>query len=366
MPQAREVFSLGLRSMMLNLRDARAAMRWLAATQSPQINLGGLYLAEELTDCLIGKDADLVAVPDDEYMYSIEAWPFRQVIDNTIGFSGKTDRWPVILRYPLGDGHRLLLHALFGHELAHSAVTKYGMAASLAKEITEQDTYIGRLKPVVAEVWESNAADQTERTLASWLEGWLEELFCDHLAGVLLGPAYVWAFAAFVLPLSYDEPSSSYPPNTIRVRLLMELMRSLGWEQFLRDTSPEIHEWLDEVGKDPVVTEEAQFGFLAEAAVEAGPRLRQLSEEKIGDSALAPSAEGPALKVVELLDELVLPVGESPFQPREILLGGWRRALKKHSGGPSMLPAALADRQMHDLVGKAIEMSVVVSSWESS
>jgi len=111
-------FADGLRQGIHLLRGAHAALPWLEATREPQINVGGLYLAEEFGHILVDKDIDLVVVPNQEFMYSTTSWPFAPVIAHTRGFTPTTQRRPVVLNYPLSDRDRLLLHPLFAHEWA--------------------------------------------------------------------------------------------------------------------------------------------------------------------------------------------------------------------------------------------------------
>jgi hypothetical protein len=69
-------------------------------------------------------------------------------------------------------------------------------------------------------------------------------------------------------------------------------------------------------------------------------------------------------EAARLLERLILPVGlTSALQPRSILLGGWQEGLREHGDSPEGIVAALSDSRLQDLVGKAIEMSVVSAAW---
>lgn len=367
-PQFRhESFSRTLRNVMLNLREAHAAMPWLAATRTPLINLGSLYLAEEIAEILVGKDLDLVIVPDPEYMYATQSWPFREVIERAEdeGFQSKTTQRPVVLHYPLSDGNRLLLHAIFGHELGHSAVQQKDLVQQIYSRMVD-DQFLRELNEVVTNIWPSTAPEKSARTIGEWLKAWIEELLCDHLAAQVVGPSYLWAFAGFVMPLSYGDPQQSYPPNTVRVRLLLEQLRDLGWSDFLSQVAPHITAWLDRVGQDGVGPLGRPFDFLRDQVIRHAAVMRETASAVAKSNHLAPDPTiNEVDEAVSLLDQLVLPVGsDPPLAPRAILLGGWRRALAKHGDEPQSLVAALDDSQLHDLIGKAIEMSVVVSCWE--
>jgi hypothetical protein len=83
---------------------------------------------------------------------------------------------------------------------------------------------------------------------------------------------------------------------------------------------------------------------------------------------LDPKASEPeATEAADLLERLILPVGlDGALQPRSILLGGWQEALRKTGDRPEGLIKALEDHRLQDLVGKAIEMSTVSSSWKAT
>jgi hypothetical protein len=368
-PAVAESFSRSLRDLMLNLRAAHAAMPWLAATQKPQVNLGSLYLTEEFAEILVGQSLDLVLVPDPEYMYSTESWPFLAVVERVSGFTPKTARRPVVLHYPLSDNNRLLLHAIFSHELGHSAVQEAGLVAKVASSLEEDDDYQRDLIAVVTalrKVWPANTDSKTARTLQAWLNCWIEELLCDHMAIATAGPSYLWAFAGFVLPLSYGSPYSTHPPNTLRTKLALDQLGSNGWTPYIHEKAPGISRWLSAVAVDTSDDLGVAFNFLRDQLVRRSDLLRDASEEVVGSAAVRPNTTvSESDEAVTLLRRLILPVGsENPLAARSILLGGWERAIEIHGDSPAGLVAALANVQLQDLVGKAIELSVVSACWE--
>ncbi len=364
----RDSFSRTLRDLMLFLQEAHAAMPWLAATRSPLINLGSLYLAEEIAQILVGNDSDLVVVPNPEFMYATQSWPFLKVIDQAKdeGFQSETEQRPVVLHYPLSDSNRLLLHANFGHELGHSAVQEKDLVEQVYSTMRDE-IYLSELSEMTSRLWPDTPSDKSERTIGAMLKAWIEELLCDHLAAQVVGPSYLWAFAGFVLPLSYGDPSSNYPPNTVRVKLLLEQLDDLGWSEYLSEVAPNIGKWLGQVGQDAADPQEPYFEFLRDQLFRQSAVLRKTAAGVSDSGSLRPDPTiSEAAQCASLLQELVLPVGsDPPLAPRAILLGGWQQALAKHGDEPKSLVAALSDSQLHDLIGKAIEMSVVVSCWEN-
>lgn len=365
-PNIQESFDRVLRFLVLNLRSAHAAMPWLAATRSPQINLGTLYLAEECAEILVGKNVDLVIVPDPEYMYSAESWPYQKAVEWVAGFSAKTANRPVVLRYPLSDDNRLLVHAIFAHELSHPAVQEHELVDAALHHIENDSRFEEELVATVEKVFPNVPRSMRARTLRQWLPRWVEETLCDHLAADLTGPAFLCAFAGFVMPISYDAPSPSHPPNTVRAKLLLEQLRARGWAEYLELRMPQLTSWLDEVAADAEGPLAPAYSFLRDQLLQYAEVFRETSRRRVGGRQLTPTEAVPeANQAQELLDELILPVGETPcLMPRSILLGGWQHAIARYGDSPNGLVRGLADPQLQDLVGKAIELSVVVSCWE--
>jgi hypothetical protein len=364
--EIQESFDRLLRSLLQTLRSAHAAMPWLAGTRNPQINLGTLYFAEECAEILVGKSVDLVVVPDPEYMYSAQSWPFRRVVNKVSGFLPQATNRPVILRYPLSDDNRLLLHSIFSHELGHPAVQEFGLVAEALEKMEADGQFEAELEKTAGEVFPAVSSSTRAKTLRQWLRSWAEEAICDHLAIGVAGPAYLWAFAGFVMPLSYDSPSPSHPPNTVRVNLMLEQLTAHEWDPYLQERAGGLLRWLEDVGANAKSDMEPPFDFLRDQLLRHGALCREIAKKVIGHNRLAPAVTvREADSAEKLLDDLILPVGEDPvLEPRGILLGGWQRALAAHGGTASGIVSSLADRQLQDLVGKAIELSVVASCWE--
>lgn len=366
-PSVSQSFSRTLRESILMLRAAHAAMPWLAATRSPSVNLGSLYATEECAEILVGKEVDLVVVPDVEFMYSTISWPFLPVTNDTPGFTPRTTRRPIILHYPLSDGDRLLLHPLFAHELGHAAAQQFALVDKVNSALAEDSEFVGALTKAVELMkgtWTVSEVKVTG-TILAWLRDWIEELLCDQMAVEVMGPAYLWAFAGFVLPLGYHDKHPAYPPVTVRIRLMLDLLLARGWQPYMEEAAPHISSWLIEVGEDAEQPLSQPYEFLRQQILNASDLLRDTVAAQVGGGTLSPvTAVEEAREASTLLKSLILPVGESyPLEPRSIMLGGWQEAVRAHEDRPEGLVAALSDRRLQDLVGKAMEMSVVSSSW---
>jgi hypothetical protein len=369
-PPVRRAFARSMRQSIVMLRGAHAALPWLAATRTPNVNLGSLYVTEECARILVGTNVDLIVVPDPEFMYSTTSWPFSAVVNTTSGFTPTNTRRPIVLNYPLSDADRLLLHPIFAHELGHSSVDEHQLVAAVETELDNDPAFTAALQDTVndmaANYWTAAAPTQISGTLRGWLRDWIEELLCDHLAIEAAGPSFIWAFARFVLPLGYGEPGSEHPPNTVRLRLALDHLTRRGWRPYMERVAPRVTAWLDQIAGDAAGSLEHPFDFLRDQLMGHATVLQEAAMGRSGDDALDSGAsEGPAEEAADLLRRLILPVGlTKPLEARAILLGGWQQAFQEHGDDPAGLIAALEDRRLQELIGKAIEMSTVASAWE--
>lgn len=341
---------------------------WLAATRHPTVNLGSLYLTEELAAILVGTNVDLVVVPNPEAMYSTTSWPFAAVIDGTRDFTPKTTRRPIVLNYPLSDSDRLLLHPLFAHEIAHASVNEHNLVAAVEAHIAGEQAFPGKLQQTVTAMkadWPITPEAVIEKTLRAMLGSWIEELLCDHLAADAMGPAFLFAFASFVMPLSYGEPGRSHPPTTLRVRLILEHLQTRGWADYLYLAAPALTDWLRSVAADAENELPQPYDFFREQLLAHAATLQQTATDTLAANSLdAQSAAPEAAQATTLLESRILPLGLGrPLKARAILLGGWQAAISAHSDRPEGLVSALSDNQLQDLVGKAMEMTTVVNVW---
>jgi len=369
-PPVRRAFARSMRQSIVMLRGAHAALPWLAATRTPNVNLGSLYVTEECARILVGTNVDLIVVPDPEFMYSTTSWPFSAVVNTTSGFTPKNTRRPIVLNYPLSDADRLLLHPIFAHELGHSSVDEHHLVAAVETELDNDSAFTAALQDTVndmaANYWTAAAPTQISGTLRGWIRDWIEELLCDHLAIEAVGPSFIWAFALFVLPLGYGEPGSEHPPNTVRMKMALDHLTRRGWRPYMKRVAPGVTAWLDQIAGDAPGSLERPFAFLRDQLMGHATVLQDVAIGRSGNDAFDASAsEGPANEAADLLRRLILPVGlTNPLEARAILLGGWQQAFQEHGDSPAGLILALEDRRLQELVGKAIEMSTIAVAWE--
>jgi hypothetical protein len=366
---ARRAFARRLRQAIHVLRGAHVALPWLAATRSPTLNLGSLYMTEKCARILVGPDVDLVVVQDPEYMYATTSWPFSEMIDRTPGFKPKADRRPIVLNYPLSDSDRLLLHPIFAHELGHASTQEHGLVTVVETEFDNDPSFMTALESTVDDISSTQNVPTTQvsGSLRGLLRNWIEELLCDHLAIEVTGPAFVWAFAMFAMPFSYREPSQSHPPNTVRMRLALDHLARRGWRAYMERIAPAVTAYLDEIAADASTDLDIPSAFLRDQFLAHPEVLQEAAIARVdADSLDAVTMERAANEAAELLSQLILPVGlDDPIDGRAILIGGWQQAFRDHGDHPAGMVKALADARLQELIGKAIEMSTVAEAWES-
>ncbi len=367
----RRAFARSLRQSIVMLRGAHAALPWLAATRTPNVNLGSLYVTEECARILVGTNVDLVVVPDPEFMYSTTSWPFSAVVNMTSGFTPTNMRRPIVLNYPISDADRLLLHPIFAHELGHASVDEHQLVSAVETELDNDPAFTTALQSKVNDMasnhWTALAPTQISGIIRARLRDWIEELLCDHLAIEAVGPSFIWSFVLFVLPLGYGEPGEEHPPTTVRIKLALDHLTRRGWRPYLERVAPDVTSWIDQIAADAVGVLEPPFDFLRDQLMSHATVIQDVAMQRAGGGALDANASEPqADEAADLIRRLILPVGlTTPLDARAILLGGWQHAFQEHGDAPSGLIAALDDRRLQELVGKAIEMSTVASAWEA-
>jgi hypothetical protein len=133
----------------------------------------------------------------------------------------------------------------------------------------------------------------------------------------------------------------------------------------MEHVAPKVTAWLDSVGADVGVPMPPHFAFLRDQLLHHAAVVRKTASDRVGLATLnRADVESEADEAASLMRRLILPVGlKTPLEPRAILLGGWQEAFCRRGDSPAGVVAALSDTNLQDLVGKAIEMSVVSKAW---
>lgn len=158
----------------------------------------------------------------------------------------------VVVAFPRSLKHHVLLHAIFGHELAHTALHTGAAGGVLHGAVIPALTSVGPMSTGVAiNAWlaDTAAPQEVRDALANYAatygaayglhdyyrEQWLKELICDLFGLLLFGPAFLAAHRALLRPThpdpyEVDLSEPTHPPYAVRHKMLVRAMQLLGWD----------------------------------------------------------------------------------------------------------------------------------------
>jgi hypothetical protein len=255
------------------------------------------------------------------------------------------------------------------HELGHTAIGEH----DLADQVVDNDPDRTSLAAVYASAVGAFAADEaiqpTEAAalIDDGLAYWLEEVICDALALLFLGPSYLLSFGAFGLSMSRSEPSDDHPPLTLRLGLMLQALEFDGWLDVLRSTIPRTLVWLEDFASTPAEPGNRAIEFLRDAMVALWPTVYREMKAYLNAGVYDPAAfEAVAAAIDERLTLWILPAqleDGSPTDRRALLLAGWLHLIRVAGDDPSEIATILKRRRFHDFLSKALEMSAVAEKW---
>ncbi|MBR0794003.1 hypothetical protein JQ615_01225 [Bradyrhizobium jicamae] len=168
-----------------------------------------------------------------------------QIVDDVQPPTGK--RRIMVVAFPRQLKHHVLLHALFGHELAHIAQASKGPGRVIALRVMSAMRTGAFSDETQATAWlrRSDAPHVIASELkaqpsylfpAQSLQNWRIEIICDLFGLLLFGPSFAAAHRMILEPVSsdpaaFDLKSSTHPPFSIRRRAITQAMRLLGWHR---------------------------------------------------------------------------------------------------------------------------------------
>jgi hypothetical protein len=339
---------------------------WLASADSPELHIGLLYFLDEAASALVGADSEIVTAPDATYQYATVSWPFRPILP-----SQPTGARPIIVFYPPLDVSSLLLHSLFAHELAHTAIDERGLLQSVLQPHFADTAFVQEFEQAAQDLaTATNAPPPAARiTLMGRVKGWITELLCDALATQYLGPSFLLAFGGVVLATSWNEPQERHPPTTLRVKLMLQQLRQRGWEDLLTAKVPNTLGWLADVASTGSATPTTHEKFLADTAQRVAGDVRAASQSALDTDSYAPAVFGEvAEEIAEFLRRRILPAqrqeGEA-FDRRAVLLAGWLYIFESGEDDPTSIPAGMANDEFQNFLATALEMSSILEAWKA-
>lgn len=360
------------------LSEMQEATPWVEAGANPGLELGPLYVVDESAAAIAATPCDVVAYADAKYQYATVSWPFQSILQH-LGQAPTPGPRPVVIFYPPGDAHAFLLHALFSHELGHSAVWQHNLVDRVLATTAGDATWTPDYNAAVTDV----AATETggdlivaSVVLQRQLRRWVTELLCDDFGAHYSGPAYLWAFAAVVVAMSWNEPQDTHPPTTTRVAFLLRELDELGWSPTLSAVAPEVLAWLNHIAAAPrPATNAAHDDFLTDVCERLRPAIRTEVRGVLGSNVYQPatySAHGDELE--ELLADRIMPAqlaSGAAVDRRNIYTTGWahvfrnRRKPASEGDASASVSAGVANAEYQEFLAKAAEMSRVLETWDA-
>ena len=358
-----------MRLLNRNVTSMHEAAAWLNAVDEPGLHIGILYFLDEAANAIIGVDADVVPVGDAGYQYATVSWPFTRILARLKRKPAAASR-PVIVFFPPQETKTVLLHSLFTHELAHSAVIEHELVDDVLGAHLSEQRFKTDFAAAVKWLARNRKLDTTEAEieLTKSLASWVTELLCDAIATEYMGPTYPLAFATVVLSASWSEPNHTHPPTTLRIGAMLGQLRERGWEPHLQSTIPETLRWLDGVGgltHRPSVRLEK---FLIDWSQRLAKDVRATAVARLGSHVYTPNDFDPVSQEVgELLSRQILPaqlMDERPVDRRTIFLAGWLQVFDLYDDSPPSVALGTANDEFQDFLGTAMEMSTVLETWK--
>jgi hypothetical protein len=381
--------------------DLQRCLAWLDAVSESVLDVGTRYLMEFFASRLVSPDSEVTVVTKADGSYSTSV---RDLLDKTVGHGGDEEEGIAIVVFiPRRERESGLLHPLIVHELGHSASRYHGLAQRILDEgkaqLEESHAAISHSIASNMEVNESirkgictflrrkeaidpsDAGGLTEAAgefLWAITKACIEEAVCDAFAIELLGPTYLYAFAAIVGTSDLDDFDSLHPSARQRIRLMLEQLDERGWSEVLSTHTPQIDTWFREKAAEDGPPLESAPAFSSEAVATFAGRVREVVKKHVGDLAFSPNEFDSQTQ--EAITEL-LSVGVPPAQLQnlaakeekltsikrpQIILGSWLFALGREGGALPAIAKAPALPELSRLLPKALELSALERAWEEA
>ncbi len=167
-----------------------------------------------------------------------------QIVDDEVPLPGR--RRIIIVAFPRQLKHHVLLHAIFGHELGHTAISAE-RPGSIMKNLVLPRACRGPLRGKhAAKAWIERTDAPASVKLAmsrnselcldeQSLINWRQEIICDLFGLRLFGPSFAAAHRTIIEALCpredyIDLESNTHPPYPIRQRIVAMAVKLLGWD----------------------------------------------------------------------------------------------------------------------------------------
>lgn len=164
-------------------------------------------------------------------------FPSRKIIELEDSFA--------ILKFPLVYGKNVMVNCNLIHELGHLIVDSKDLTSEFNNSLS-----VGK-KRQITDIIEEEAllpGKQVDFGFATRkkeanriLENWIHETMADYIGVILLGPCTLFAFMRLIEPLvSHQKDDEEHPCNSLRVKMMLEILEVLKWDKVISQECPEI------------------------------------------------------------------------------------------------------------------------------
>ena len=317
------------------------------------VPIGMLVALDSAIEALLPAGADPVVHFDDTHMYS------TLDLYETLSWPQESEPTPVAFFVPVLSPFNALMTPLLVHEIGHTAILQANLGSNTMSVASDD------LNTLLA-THLSDADPETRFRVQTQLVAWVDELLCDSLAIAICGPSYLFAAASFLPATAHDDPASSHPFPSDRLRFSLASLESTGWSDFMVATCPSTIGWLRRRAT-PRTPTSGQERFLREACEVLAPAIESTVSSHVSE---AINPEGYAAVAPHALNQLRMRVPASeidqePIGPWQILVLGWQWSFEVHGDSPATLAQAPNDPELSRVLLRAIEMAQIRRLWSN-
>ena len=325
----------------------------MESVRRTDVPIGMLVALDSAIDALLPAGADPVVHFDDAHMYS------TLDLYQALSWPREDEPTPVAFFVPVLSPFNALMTPLLVHEIGHTAILQANLG-SAAMGIASDN-----LNSLLAQ-YVSDVETETRFKVHTQLVGWVDELICDSLATAICGPSYLFAAASFLPATAHDDPTSSHPFPSDRLRICLASLESTGWSDFMANTCPKTVGWLQQRAT-PGEPESEHERFMRDACDALVPAVESTVTNHVP---AAICAEAYAAIAPHALDQLRMSVpaseiNQEPIGPWQILVLGWQRSFELYGDTPATLAKAPYDPELSRVLLRAIEMAQIRRLWSN-
>ena len=366
---AREDAIVEMRKLLWDVRKLQSNLSWLDAAQKPPLDLGTTYFIESTCRALVAPQVEVTLVSGEETSYATTSNPWEPVISAWGRGIPPDEPTVVVVLLPRREERTGLLHPLIVHELGHAADEEHSLVDGIWQEARNRKRLRRRFARAVNDLVATQGLDQQQATdlIGRRLLSWIAEALCDCIATLHLGPTYLYSFLAEVAPGNMDEPLPRHPPTSQRIRLILENLGRLGWEDSISNAAPDLASWARE--KAGATTQYIGVDeFLTWAVDDLRAVVRRKATRHLHSRVFKPDVD--ELREVESLIRARIPPAQrqdlQPIRREAIMLGCWHAALSEVGGTIQRLPEATDTRELEEILPAALELSALAQAWEDA